>query len=386
MIDTRRPKVMYFVTHETAAKLFEGQFDFLSDGGFDIHVGSNLNHRRQGSRFDSRAETHHLDFKREPQPYWDLRCLIQAVRLVRKVRPDVVNSSTPKAGLIGCVAAWLCGVRVRIYVVRGIRWETTTGVKRRLFRLLERLTIACSTDVICNSFSVLGFLRAQGALKPTEGTVLLGGSGNGIDTSRYRPEHGDSRESLRARFGIPADAFVIGFVGRLSHDKGIADLVAAFESDLAELPESRLLLVGPFEEGDPLDPEVVSIIRRSPQIVHVEWLDDTCEVFQVMDVLVFPSFREGLPNVVLESQASGVCVVGYAATGTVDAVADGVTGLLVPTGDSQALGEAIVGLCKDSQLRMELSANGPEWVRNRFDRVAFWRELESFYLSRLRDR
>ena len=184
--------------------------------------------------------------------------------------------------------------------------------------------------------------------------MIGGGSGNGIDVARFADDVLPTRAEARERFGLPADATVVGFVGRFTRDKGIADLTSVFTSTLREIPNAAdvwLLLVGQFEDGDPVPADVRATIERDERIVTVPWLDHTGVAYRAMDVLAFPSYREGLPNVPLEAQLCGVPVVGYAATGTVDAVAPGQSdgsdasggdSVLVPVGDVEALGRELI--------------------------------------------
>lgn len=360
----RAGTILYLITNDISARFLRGQLAFLVDHGFRVEVGTGRSN--PPAAFDDGIDVHDLPFVREPSPIADLRSLWATVRLVRRVRPAVVNASTPKAGLIGMLAARLCRVPTRVYVVRGLRFETMHGWRRRLMVGLERLTTACATDVVYNSTSLLARAQELGAVRPGRGVVLAGGSGNGIDVRRF--DDLPSRAAARADLGIPDDASVVGFVGRLTRDKGIVDLVTA----LGELGSVTLLLVGDVEEGDPVPDDVRREIEQSPRIVHVPWVDDPRRVYPAMDVLAFPSYREGLPNVPLEAQLCGVPVVAYAATGTVDAVAEGAGNSLVDVGDRGAFVEALAS-------RVDGGAHDPaparHWVTERFDRERVWTEL-----------
>jgi glycosyltransferase involved in cell wall biosynthesis len=199
------------------------------------------------------------------------------------------------------------------------------------------------------------------------GDVIGAGSGNGVDVDRFVPATAEERAAARTRFGLD-DAVAIAFVGRLTKDKGVADLVATFVATFDGRDDVRLLLVGGFEVGDRLDAATRRIIDHDERIVTVAWVADTRDVYRAADLVAFPSYREGLPNVPLEAQASGVPVVGYAATGTVDAVVDGRTGVLVPTGDTEALGRALENLADDPERRRVLGSGARRLVVERFDR------------------
>jgi glycosyltransferase involved in cell wall biosynthesis len=237
--------------------------------------------------------------------------------------------------------------------------------------------------VIFNSRSLKAVAESEGIVQPGRGVVLGAGSGNGIDVERFAADQLPRRDDARARFGLPADVKVIGFVGRFTKDKGIEDLVEAFASDLGPGDGSWLLLVGTFEPGDPVGIHVRALIETHPRIVVAHWLDHPGAAYRAMDVLAFPSYREGLPNVPLEAQLCGVPVVGYAATGTVDAIVDGVTGVLVPVGEAESLAEAITMLLADDSRRQRMGAAGRARSAGQFDRRALWQELADLYRRRI---
>ena len=293
----------------------------------------------------------------------------------------IVNASTPKAGLLGMLAAWLCRVPVRVYVVRGFRFETAVGWRRRVFRRSEWTAMRCANHVVFNSRSLLAVGERERLLPAGRGDVIAGGSGNGIDVARFATGVLPTRSDARRDLGVPADALVVGFVGRFTSDKGIADLIGAFTTQLSRNDDVWLLLVGQFEDGDPVPSEVRRVIDVHDRIVTVPWLADTGVAYRAMDVLAFPSYREGLPNVPLEAQLCGVPVVAYEATGTVDAIASGVGGVLVPVGGVQELASALQELLGDADLRGEMGATGAAWVVDRFDRAVFWGGLVERYRS-----
>jgi glycosyltransferase involved in cell wall biosynthesis len=266
------------------------------------------------------------------------------------------------------VAARLCRVPVRVYVIRGLRLETSSGLRRRVLYATDRIAMSCATHVVANSDSVLALARDIGVLPDGRGEVIGAGSGNGVDVDRFVPATVEERAAARSRFGITDDTVVIAFVGRLTNDKGVGDLVATFVDRFDGRNDVWLLLVGGFESGDRLDPTIRRTIDRHPRIVSVPWVAETRAAYHAADLVAFPSYREGLPNVPLEAQASGVPVVGYAATGTVDAVVDGQTGVLVPTGDTDALGRELVGLADAPERRRMLGSAARRDVVARFDR------------------
>jgi glycosyltransferase involved in cell wall biosynthesis len=376
-----RPRILYLLTDEISSVLVRGQLGHLVHQGFDVMVATRLDRptRVAGAdgRWDAGVLVEHLPFVRQPSPIADLRALVATVALVRRLRPSIVNASTPKAGLLGMLAARVCRVPVRVYVVRGYRFETATGGRRRVLMAFERMAARCANHVVFNSASLMAVGVREGLVADGHGVVIGAGSGNGVDVARFADVDGPSRDEARQRFGLNADAMVIGFVGRFSRDKGIDDLVTAFER-LRARHECQLLLVGQYDTGDPIRTATRHRIDTDPHIVVVPWVDDPVAAYRSMDVLAFPSAREGLPNVLLEAQLCGVPVVAYSATGTIDAVCADSADLLVPIGDIDGLCakiEAVIG----QPVNPSRSDAGRRWVSSTFERTVFWAALSGFY-------
>jgi glycosyltransferase involved in cell wall biosynthesis len=386
LVPTNRDRIpiLYLLTDEISSVLVRGQLGYLIEHGFDVTVGtrrSDPDSPPAPGKWDDGVVVEHVAFVREPAPIADLRALWSTLRLVRRARPTIVNASTPKAGLLGMLAAWLCRVPARVYLVRGFRFETSTGWRRRMFVAMERIATRCATHVLFNSPSLMRVGEAEGVIQRGRGEVIGAGSGNGIDVARFADDQLPTRTEARERFGLPVDAKVIGFVGRFTKDKGIEDLIDVFESAFADRGDVWLLLVGKFEDGDPVSEATQTTIGAHERIVIVPWLDHPGAAYRAMDVLAFPSYREGLPNVPLEAQLCGVPVVGYAATGTVDAVEHGTGGLLVGVRKVEELGRAIRDLVDDRSRRQQLGATGSARVAQTFNQTWLWEGLAARYRS-----
>lgn len=383
-----RPRILHAVTSPLTVILMRGQLAHLRQAGFDVTVLSAPGEQLDRARDQEGVATVAVRMQREIAPLHDLASLWRIYRVLRHLHPDLVNSGTPKAGLLVGLAAWMAGVPCRVHTLRGLRSETAGGLKRNLLRLAERVACRTAQRVVCNSESLRQRAVGLGLTDAPRSLVLAHGSSNGVDASRFLRTHASERKAaeLRSCLELPADAPVIGFVGRLTRDKGIAELVQAFDRLRARRPELRMLFIGDREPGDPLPDEVNQRLDRDPHIICTGAVPDAALYYQLMTVYCLPTHREGFPNSVLEAQASGLAVVTTTATGAVDSVQDGVTGLLVPPKDSGALAQALERLLADPALAARMAAAGRERVVRDFRPQLVWEALAELYRDLLREK
>jgi glycosyltransferase involved in cell wall biosynthesis len=322
-----------------------------------------------------------IPIERRIAPIADVVSLVRLFRALRRLKPDITEFSTPKAGLLGNLAAWLCRVPSRVYLLRGLRLETESGLKRRILLAAERLSAACAHVVLCNSES-LRERALELRIAPANKLQVLGdGSSNGVDVEQFAP----GPDIKRGPLGLPVHAPVIGFVGRLTRDKGVPELIEAFDAILESEPSARLLLVGWFDESeDALSEQLQVRINRHPRITHTGFVADTSPYYRAMDVMVLPTWREGFPNVVLEAVSTGLPVITTLSTGSRDAVVPEVTGLLIPAGYPEAITEAVLALIRNPARRLRMGKAARSWVIAHFVDECVTGLITSFYKSLLK--
>lgn len=384
----RAPRLLQVVTSSVSCSLRRGQPGSLRESGFDMMIVSSPGEDLERTAGENGVRSLGIKMEREISPFQDLASLWRLCRVIRRFRPDLTDVGTPKAGLLGGIAAWLNRVPGRIYILHGLRCETATGLKRRVLLLTERLACLCAHRVICVSESLRQRAVLLGIVE-LERTVVLGsGSCNGVDADLFEltPVRFQAALELRRHLGIPKDAPVIGFVGRFVADKGIAELFEAYAQVRVRFPELRLLLVGDFEEGDPVPEQLREQIKSDPHITITGFLKDVAPYYHVMDVLALPTRREGFPTVVLEAHAAAKPVVTFRATGAVDAVVDGVNGIVVAVGDVRALAEALTSLIENPALAQTMGQRGYERVLREFQPIEIWSALTKTYVHLLREK
>ncbi len=340
---------------------FTSQIPFLKDHGVRVTAVSSPEPDLEAFARQAGVRVHGVPMARRLAPAADLSALVRLYRLFRTERPDIVHSHTPKAGLLGTLAASLAGVRGRVLSIFGLPQMTRTGPMKHLLDTTTRLACRHAHLVWCDSPSMRRHVIRERLCPPGRVFVLGHGSVGGIDAeghfnpARYGP---DLQREVRARYGIPPDALVVGFIGRVVRDKGMGELARAWRTIRDEFPNVHLLLVGIFEPTDPLAPEEEGSLRDDPRVHLTGWRRDVPEHIAVMDLLVNPSYREGFGVAHLEAAAMGKPVLATRIPGSIDSVVDGLTGTLVPPRDIAALTAALRRYLADPALRARHGAAG----------------------------
>ena len=328
-----------------------------------------------------------VPFTRKITPMRDLVCLVKLVGIIRRIKPDIIHTHTPKAGLLGMLAGWICGTPVRIHTVAGLPLMVTSGLKRRLLVMMERLTYRCAHRIYPNSEGLKKFLIEELKADPAKVKVVGKGSSNGIDTRVFTrsEELKETALGIRRKHGIAENDIVFSFVGRVVRDKGVVELVESFKvlnGQLATDSKARIFLfmVGPFEEDlDPLPEEVVSFLRTDKRVVLAGFQADVRPWIMASDIFVFPSYREGFPNVVMQSCLLEVPCIVSDINGCNEIISRDVTGLIVPVRDKNSLLLAMSELMKDEVTRRKFAKAGREFVFANFGRQHVWDSLKNEY-------
>jgi glycosyltransferase involved in cell wall biosynthesis len=320
-----------------------------------------------------------VPMKRGINPLYDLYSLLCMVLILFRIKPDLIHSYTPKAGLIAMLAGWFCRVPLRIHTFTGLIFPTHVGLKQKVLIWIDRLICFCATQVVPEGFGVRQDLLDYGI---TRKPMVVIGHGNiaGVDTTFFAPDQSEimtRADMLRIDLSISDDAFVFCFVGRLNRDKGIFELIRAFD----ELPSiSRLLLVGELDHAHPLDAETQKLIDVHPRIDALGFQADIRPALQLCDVLVLPSYREGFPNVVLQAGAMSRPVIATDINGCNEVIESGVNGWLVPSHDILALRISMQSAMQilDTE-RMAMGLRARDKIRLRFEQRQHWERMLSFY-------
>ena len=361
--------------------LLKGQLRYLNMYFQVIGVASGLDGLRELEKQEG-IKTYEVKMSREISLVQDFKSLFTLIKYISKTKPYIVHANTPKASLLSMIAAWICRVPHRIYTVTGLRFETTSGWFRKLLICMEKITCACATKVIPEGEGVKKtLLREKITSKPLQ--VILNGNINGIDTNYFTATAVvQSKTNIREKLGFDKNDFVFVFVGRMVKDKGINELVSAFSQLYKENPRGKLLLVGPFEkELDPLFPETEQAILNHEGIKFVGFQKDVRPFFKAADALVFPSYREGFPNVVMQAGAMGLPSIVTDINGCNEIIIEGKNGAIIPSRDRKALLEQMNYFMTNPTAVEEMAQQSRNLISSRFEQSKVWKATLEMYQS-----
>jgi glycosyltransferase involved in cell wall biosynthesis len=362
-------------------KLLGNQLLFMKDY-YDVTAISSDRENLEKVGKSQNIPVYTVEMTRKITPWQDLKALWQMYCYFKKEQPLIVHTHTPKAGTIGMIASKLAGVPNRLHTVAGLPLLETKGSKRRLLNFVEKITYSCASKIYPNSYGLKNIITQEGFCKPDKIKVLANGSTNGIDTQYFNPENISSEIQLELKktLRISTADFVFVYAGRLTGDKGINELLLAFHKIAAEFKTAKLLLVGFFEEElDPLHKATLHEIENNPQVIFVPFQNDVRPYYAVSDVLVFPSYREGFPNAVLEAGAMELPAIATNINGCNEIIEHQKNGILIRPKDVNALYDAMKKIMQDTSLRVHLKENARAMIVSRFEQIIVWEALLTEY-------
>lgn len=354
-------------------KLLTGQLDYVSQFGYTVQTAS-----LGGYNYANHHEISKL--RRAISPLNDLIALFQLITVIIKVRPQIVHTHTPKAGLLGMMAAWFCRVPVRMHTVAGLPLMEKKGTFKLLLIWMERLTYFFATGVYPNSRGLETYIH-QNISRSEKINVLGKGTSNGINLEEFNRDvlSEPTKNKIVSSFSLE-NKLVFLFIGRLVRDKGIIELVNAFTQLQQKTTNVKLLLVGPQEpEIDPLPKETLELLQKNSNIIETGYQEDVRPYIAVSDILVFPSYREGFPNVPLQCAAFRKAMILSDINGCNEIVEHKKSGLLVPPKDIDALYHAMVELAQDDNKRKEYGEVVYRHIKENFEQNTVWEALKEEY-------
>ncbi|MCX2745212.1 glycosyltransferase family 4 protein [Mangrovivirga sp. M17] len=378
----RKPRILRVTTVALSLKtLLKGQMKFMGDNGFEVLMTSA--HDDDIESLEEYENTKHISIPmtREITPFQDLRALREMVSLIRSYKPDIIHTHTPKAGLIGMLAGKFCGVPIRLHTVAGMPLMEKKGVLKSILVAVEKITYKAATKVYPNSNTLARYIIDNNFTRAYKINVIGNGSSNGINTDYFKPSEEINTEAriLKSKYELDGN-LVIGFVGRLVGDKGINELVKAFDEINRQNQRTKLLLVGPYEKDlDPLKEETEKLINNHPNIITTGFQKDIRPYLALMDIFAFPSYREGFPNVVMQAGCFNLPSVVSDINGCNEIVVDGKNGIIIPPKSIEALQNALLKLINDAALREMMSEKSREMITSRYDQQVVWDKIIQEY-------
>lgn len=376
-----KPKLVRITTVPQSLKtLLKGQLKFMSNNGFYVVGVSSKGQPLIDVNQQEGVDVFIVEMSRKITPLKDLVALWKLYRFFKSFKPLIVHTHTPKAGTIGMIAAKIAGVQIRLHTVAGLPLLEVNGFKRRILDIVEKLTYACATKVYPNSVGLRRIIEECGFCSSEKLKVIANGSSNGINTEYFDPKLFSNDSDLKEKLGIKSNNFVFIFVGRLVGDKGINELVKAFDIFQINHQNCNLLLVGDFETHlDPLKQETLRIIETNENIISVGFQLDVRPFFAISDCLVFPSYREGFPNVVMQAGAMGLPCIVTNINGCNEIIHDGLNGYLIPVKNVRAIIDKMCEIFLNKLTYKKLQKNARVMITSRYEQKVVWEAIKNEY-------
>ncbi|MDQ1298584.1 MAG: hypothetical protein QG558_1123 [Campylobacterota bacterium] len=364
---------------------FKGQPRYLSEY-YDVELITSYSKSIEQIKAYENVTITLVDFTRHINPLKDLKILMTLWRHFLLTKPDMVYSITPKAGLLGMIAAWLARVPVRLHLIVGLAYFGSIGKRRFLLKSIEKITYWFATDLYANSLNLPDIIAKE--LTSKKVNVIGYGSVNGVDTEFFQDTLTlEEKSAMRNRLNIPNESFLLLYTGRIVSDKGVNELINAYDALSKIHPYLHLLLVGDYETHlDPIQAPTQALIQNHPRIHAVAFQSDIRPYFCIANALILPSYREGLPNVLIEAGSCGIPLIATNINGCNEVIIEKENGLLITPKSVQSLCDAIERLLNDHELYATLKANARASIMRRYDQHFYWKQLHNELDLLLEDR
>lgn len=364
--------------------LLKGQLKFMKENGFDVVAITSDNESIEEIEQHEGVPVRTIHMTREITPLKDIMAVWRMYKILKKEKPTIVHTHTPKAGIVGMMASWLARVPIRLHTVAGLPLLEASGNKRKLLDFVEKITYKFATKVYPNSNGLYDIILQEKFTTKDKLHVIGNGSSNGINTNHFDPKIIDDalKTSLRQQYKIGDNDFVFVFVGRIVGDKGIHELTNAFSRLSVKYKHIKLMLVGDFEKKlDPLSNEVEQILHTHPQIILTGFQNDVRPYYGISNALIFPSYREGFPNVVMQAGAMGLPCIVSDINGCNEIIIEGNNGYIIPVKNEEAIYRSMSHLIERPEEYTKMQAAARSRIVNNYEQAYVWVALHKEYLS-----
>ncbi len=369
--------------------LLPGQMNFITQNGFEVLMvsadGPELNEviKNEGCKHIIVPMTRRITIIQ------DFKCLIQLIKLFKQEKPQIVHTHTPKAGLLGMLAAKFCGVKIRIHTVAGMPLMVEKGAKLHLLKFIEKLTYWAASNVWPNSYSLYQYIEENNFTNKNKLSIIAKGSTNGIDVARFNKDvlQASILNQIKNDLNYSSENIYLLCIGRLVVDKGIVELVNVFERLEKKSTNLKLIVAGDFENTlDPLPQQTIYQIQTNPNIIHIKWTQYVEYYMAIANYFVFPSHREGFPNVLLQAGAMKLPIICSQIPGNIDIVADEITGLIFEKGNENQLEEKINYALSNKEEMDRMAEILFIKIRNYYPREHIWEQILFAYKNLLKNK
>lgn len=383
-------KIIRVATHSgSLGKLLEGQLKFMTNHYNVIGIGSEGKWISGETPIKQLATKEKIkvipvEISRDINIFKDIKSLYKLYKIFKAEKPFIVHSHTPKAGTLSMIAAKIAKIPHRLHTVAGLPLLETTGLKRKILNIVEKITYRCATKVYPNSLGLLDIIVVNKFARKNKLKVIGNGSSNGINTSYFNPRLYSETQNLefRNKLSFSKKDFVFIFLGRLVKDKGINELVTAFNKLSKEFNSVKLLLVGYYNTNTAkLDIETEKKIKTNKQIKLLDWQEDVRPFLSLANVLVFPSYREGFPNTVLQSSAMELPCIVTNINGCNEIIKNEHNGAIIPVKNTLALFNEMKKILLDEKYYKKLSQNSRTFISKNYEQSFIWESLLQEYKS-----